>query len=147
MIILTDDDPILRQVSEPVSTFDGELVVWCDALVETMKKANGAGISAPQVGVSKRIIVITDTCGEPIVMINPKMVDHSTKLFTMEEGCLSLPGRCVDVVRPFIVKVEYQDTSGHKLKQELDFWASRVFQHELDHLNGVLMTDRRENVC
>ena len=142
--ILTDDSPTLQQVAQPVRNFDRSLEVFCDQLVGLMRNAKGAGISAPQVGLSERIIVITGGEDDVTVMVNPKMLDHSPDMIKIPEGCLSLPGKSLDVSRPSRCVVEYYTPMAIRKERTLDLWESRVFQHELDHLNGILMHQRVE---
>ena len=146
--ILTDNHPTLLQKAGVVKEFDKSLEIFCDELLQTMRAANGAGIAAPQVGLSERILIITDNDGRETVMVNPKMLDHSTDLVTVDEGCLSIPGESCRVTRPSRCVVEFYTPLGIRKERTLDLWESRVFQHEIDHLNGVLMTDRTNtDVC
>ena len=147
--ILKDNHPTLLQKAAPVKTFDRSLEVFCDQMLETMAAANGAGLAAPQVGLSERILVISDGDSNTTVMVNPVMKDHSPDMVTIPEGCLSIPGETVEVSRPSRCVVEYYTPQGIRKERTLDLWESRVFQHEIDHLDGILMTERaeRNNVC
>ena len=91
MIILNDNHPTLRQTAAPIEAFTGPLQRFCDELVQCMRDNHGAGLAAPQVGVSERIIIVTDGNGTIYQMVNPRIVEHSTELQVLEEGCLSIP--------------------------------------------------------
>ena len=142
--ILTDNHPTLLEKAVEVKNFDTSLEIFCDNLLQCMRDANGAGIAAPQVGLSERILIITDNDGRETVMVNPKMLDHSTDLVTVDEGCLSIPGECCRITRPSRCVVEFYTPLGIRKERTLDLWESRVFQHEIDHLNGILMTARTQ---
>ena len=143
MEIIKEGHPVLREVATEVTEFDESLVVFCNTMVETMLGAKGCGLAAPQVGCSERILVISDNDTNVTVMVNPVMVDHSTDLLEIPEGCLSLPGVQCTIKRPSRCVVRFQTPTGEEKERTLDLWESRVFQHELDHLNGILMTERR----
>jgi len=105
-----------------------------------MYKAPGIGLAAPQIGVQKQIFVY-DIDGEPITLINPKIVESRGE-WTFDEGCLSIPGLYAEVLRPKEVLVEAVDLDGNTIQIEADELLARLFQHEIDHLNGVLMFER-----
>lgn len=135
-------DPALKQRARDVTEVNGDLARLVDTMFETMYDASGVGLAAPQVGMRKRIF--TYDVGEgPQVMINPVVVDTAGE-WTFEEGCLSVPGITVDVVRPQRVTVSGIDLDGNELVIEDDDFLGRVFLHEIDHLDGVLLLDRLE---
>ena len=113
-------------------------------MFETMYKAPGIGLAAPQVGVSERLIVLDVADGEerrPMVLVNPEIVWRSGERATAEEGCLSLPGQFADVTRPQAVKVRYLTEHGEERVLEADGLLARCVQHEIDHLDGILFVD------
>ncbi len=159
--IVTLPDPILRQKTRPVTNFDDELQTLIDNMIETMREANGVGLAAPQIGQSIQLAVIEslpkeDEDGNEIpdsrelfVIANPKIVWESREVVDGIEGCLSIPGYVGEVERAVSVRVRAQDRTGKKIKLRLDGWTARIFQHEIDHLHGVLFLDKltaEENV-
>ncbi|WP_420645551.1 peptide deformylase [Candidatus Leptofilum sp.] len=158
--IVTLPDEVLRKKARPVTKFDDDLQTLIDNMIETMRAANGVGLAAPQIGQSLQLAVIetlpkTDDEGEDIpdsrelfVIVNPRIVWESRDVTDGVEGCLSIPGYLGEVERPFAVRVRAQDRRGKPLKLRLKGWTARIFQHEIDHLNGVLYIDKltdREN--
>jgi peptide deformylase len=137
-------DPVLKRPTALVTDIDGALVNLVDAMYETMYEAPGVGLAASQVGVQKRFFVydINDETG-PHVIFNPEIVESSGE-WTYEEGCLSLPGLAFEIVRPKLVTVKGIDIDGNEVVIEGDELLGRVFLHEIDHLDGVLMLDRLE---
>ncbi len=135
-------DPVLKRPAAPVTEVDGSLVKLVDAMYETMYEAPGVGLAAPQVGVQRRFFVydINDGSG-PHVLLNPEVVE-ATGEWTYEEGCLSLPGLSFEIVRPKVVTITGQDLDGNDVVIEGDELLGRVFLHETDHVDGVLMLDR-----
>ncbi len=142
--IRTDDDPVLRKLSRKVEKFDERLKQLVDDMLETMYEADGIGLAAPQIGVLRRIIVIDlyDDAGHG-VYINPEITKQSGEQFEIE-GCLSLPGVSGRVKRPQTVSVRYQDLTGTVCQRSADGLLARAFCHEIDHLNGVLFSDKAE---
>jgi peptide deformylase len=142
---------ILRNPTKRVRTFDVALHKLLDDMVLTMRDANGAGLAAPQIGLAQRISVIEwpedpDNPEETLrryEVINPEIVKAKGEE-EGQEGCLSLPGLAADVVRARYVLVKFQDRDGKEVRLKVYDWLARIFQHEIDHLNGVLMTDRAE---
>jgi peptide deformylase len=133
-------DPVLRQPAREVTELNGELARLVDTMVETMNEAHGVGLAAPQVGVQKRLY--TYDVGEgPAVLINPEIVDTRDD-WTFEEGCLSVPGLQFDIVRPKVVTVRGVDLDGNEVVIEGDELMGRLIQHEVDHLDGVLLLER-----
>jgi peptide deformylase len=135
-------DPVLKRPTAAVTDIDGALVKLVDAMYETMYEAPGVGLAAPQVGVQKRFFVydVSDETG-PHVIFNPEIVETSGE-WEFEEGCLSLPGLAFDIVRPKLVAVQGVDADGNEVVIQGDELLGRVFLHEIDHLDGVLMLDR-----
>jgi methionyl-tRNA formyltransferase len=150
--ILTDPNSILRQPTEEVARFDMELQTLIDDMVETMRVNDGIGLAAPQVGVSKKIVVCefentskNDYPGFPLTVIcNPELKTKSKKECKMVEGCLSFPGIGIMVKRPKDVVVAGKDRYGKPIEIEAEKLFSRVMQHEIDHLNSTLMIDHIE---
>ena len=135
-------DPVLKQVARPVDDIDGSLIRLVDDMVETMYESEGAGLAAPQVGVQKRMFVY-DVGDGPEVMINPTIVETAGEWY-YDEGCLSIPGLRLGIVRPEKVLIRGLGIDGEELSIEADEFLGRVFQHEVDHLDGVLMVERLE---
>lgn len=135
-------DPVLRQRAPEVTEIDGRLKSLVDDMVETMYAAPGVGLAAPQVGVQKRLFVydLHDDKG-PRVIINPILAGGSGE-WTFEEGCLSVPGLSWPIVRPKEVHLTGVDLEGNEISVEADEFEARVYQHELDHLDGVLLIER-----
>jgi len=138
--IRTYGDPVLTAVAEQVDNIDGKVIRLTQAMLQAMYKAPGLGLAAPQIGVQKQIFVY-DIDGEPITLINPRIVESRGE-WVYDEGCLSIPGLYVEMLRPKEVLLEAVDLSGNTIQVEADELLARLFQHELDHLNGVLMFDR-----
>lgn len=140
-------DPVLREKARPVETFDDELAVLVRDMFETMYAAEGIGLAAPQIGISRRIFVIDvrdeeDPERAPRVVINPEIVESSAETDKAPEGCLSIPGIEEVVERPARVRIRAQDVSGEWFELEADELFARALQHEYDHLDGVLFLDR-----
>jgi peptide deformylase len=135
-------DPVLKRPAQPVEDVDGTLARIVEAMYETMYDAPGVGLAAPQVGVQRRFFVY-DVGDGPHVMLNPEVVDEEGE-WVFEEGCLSLPGIAFDIVRPSLVTVRGLDLDGREVVVQGDELLGRVFLHEIDHLDGVLMLDRVE---
>jgi peptide deformylase len=138
-------DPILRKKAKPVSVFDGKLKKFVEEMIETMIQNDGVGLAAPQVGISKRIVVIDATKGEvpPIVLVNPEFTYLSDNVVEREEGCLSFPDIHLNIKRPEIVSVKAFDETGKEfhIDKAADLLA-RALQHEIDHLDGLLIIDQ-----
>ncbi len=138
--------PILKKKAEPVEKVDDELRKLLDDMLETMYVSNGCGLAAPQVGVSKRIVVI-DIAREgeepnPLYLVNPEIIWRSDETEISEEGCLSVPGQRAEVERPASVKIRYLDYNGNQKEMLAEDFLAVAAQHELDHLDGVLYIDR-----
>jgi peptide deformylase len=139
-------DPILREKAREVESFDEELQTLVDDMFETMAYAEGAGLAAPQIGISRRILVADARrdAGEDarVALVNPRVVESSAETDRAHEGCLSIPGVSEGVTRPSRVVVEGFDPSGEPVRIETEGLFGRVLQHEVDHLDGVLFIDR-----
>ena len=136
-------DPVLRATALPVEHFDEELRVEAERMDDLMQAALGVGLAATQVGILHRVLVYRAyTDDETTVLVNPVLEWTSEEREAAEEGCLSLPGIHVEVERPAQVRVRAQDTSGAELLVEVEGLEARVIQHEIDHLDGVLILDR-----
>jgi peptide deformylase len=132
-------DPVLKRVSEDVQDIDGALVTVCDRMLEAMYQAPGIGLAAPQVGISKRFFVY-DYGEGPKVLINPEIVDFDGE-WEYDEGCLSVPGLSWNIVRPKLIHIVGHGLDGKEVSIEADELESRLYQHEMDHLNGKLLLD------
>jgi peptide deformylase len=141
--IRTFGDPVLKTRATPVESFDGSLVRLTQDMLATMRDNEGVGLAANQVGRLKRVFVaaIED---EDYVIVNPVLTDRSETTETRPEGCLSIPGIQVDVERPTAITVSGQDVSGKPLQIEASDLLARILQHEVDHLDGVLILDRTD---
>jgi peptide deformylase len=136
-------DPVLRATAVPVERFDGMLKAEIERMGELMHDALGVGLAATQLGVLHRVLVYRAYSEDPLTaLVNPVLEWSSEELEAAEEGCLSLPGVHVEVERSLSVKVRAQDEEGKQIKVEAEGLAARVIQHEIDHLNGVLILDR-----
>lgn len=136
-------DPRLKKPAETIQTFDEDLKALAERMFELMREAKGVGLAAPQVGIVKRLFVMNHT-GEPEddrVYINPEL-SNAEGAEEDEEGCLSLPGLRTKVIRPDIIRIKAQDIDGNPIDEVSDDFRARVWQHETDHLNGVLLIDR-----
>jgi peptide deformylase len=135
-------DPVLRRRARPVEAVTPELRRLIDDMVETMRAESGIGLAAPQVGASVRLMVVAEgeSRREARALVNPAIVDRGGAV-TAEEGCLSLPGIWAPVTRSAWVRLRAQDLDGTPLELTARGLKARVFQHELDHLDGVLFID------
>ena len=138
--IVSYPDPVLAATAERVEVFDEELRQLADDMAETMRKANGVGLAGPQVGISRRVVVIEPEEGELTEMINPVISDTAGEQIGAE-GCLSVKGKQGTVTRPYRVKAEYRDRTGRKHKLTAEGFFARAVCHELDHLDGIIYTD------
>jgi peptide deformylase len=133
-------DPVLKQRAAPVTDIDDALVRLADDMLVTMYEAPGLGLAAPQVGVQKRLFVY-DVGEGPQTLVNPE-IRESDGEWTYDEGCLSVPGLSWEIVRPKHIHLVGFDLSGNEVDFEADELLARLFQHELDHLDGVLLLER-----
>ena len=158
--IVTLPDPVLRRKARPVTKFDEKLQTLIDDMVDTMRDAPGVGLAAPQVGISERVIVVeyaepeeTEEGEEPqevepklYVMVNPEIAKASPETVVGVEGCLSIPMLVGEVERSQEIRIKGLNRRGQPMKLKVDGWLARIFQHEIDHVNGVVFTDRAERV-
>lgn len=151
--IATLPDLILRRKARPVTKFDGNLQTLIDNMIETMRAAPGVGLAAPQVGVSERVIVVEygDEEDETVPKKLYALVNLELKAISQEtevgvEGCLSVPGLLGEVERSLAVTVKGLNRRGQPVRIKAKGWLARIFQHEIDHLNGVVFTDRATKV-
>ena len=138
--IVKEGDPTLRKICRPVTEITPRILQLLDDMKETLTDANGAGLAAPQVGILRRICVV-DNGEEIIELINP-VIDKESGSQEGQEGCLSIPGRYEDVVRPMKVTVHAQDRNGKPFKLTAEGFKARAICHEIDHLDGILYIDR-----
>lgn len=136
-----EKDECLRKISKPVEKFDKKIVTLLQDMLETMIEAKGVGIAAPQVGILKRIIIV-DVGDGPLELINPEIIEESGEQID-EEGCLSIPGYACNVKRPEFVKVKALNRSGSYFESEGSGLFARAICHEIDHLNGVMIVDKK----
>jgi peptide deformylase len=138
-------DPVLRSAASPVTEFDDELAAEGERMTRLMRDAIGVGLAATQLGILRRLLVFqVGSEAEPTVLVNPEIEWRSNDSATAEEGCLSLPRVVVDVERPLFVRARGVDVHGAPLSVEASGLEARVIQHEVDHLDGLLMLDRTE---
>jgi len=143
--VKTFPDKVLRIKAEPVTNIDDSLNKLLDDMVDTMHESKGVGLAAPQVGVSKRVIVVDTSVGEDSEMIykliNPEIISEAREQLG-EEGCLSVPGEYENVRRADQVTLKAMNLDGDTYTIEAEGFLARVFQHEIDHLNGILFIDK-----
>ncbi len=153
--IITPENPVLRKKAIKVTSFDANFQKLVDDMVETLAAAPGVGLAAPQIGVSQRLIVIRlpedkeeygENSDKTFVVANPKIIKTSKKIVEGTEGCLSIPGFLGEVDRHETVVVTGQDRNGKDFRVKADGWFARIFQHEIDHLEGILYIDRTDKV-
>jgi peptide deformylase len=171
--IVTLPDPVLRKKARPINKIDEDLQRLIDDMVDTMRDAPGVGLAAPQVGISQRLIVVEYAeaprqlsqnsqnlqeekergGGEPeevkpklYVMINPEIVKTSEETVMGVEGCLSIPGLVGEVERFAKIQVKGLNRRGQPMKVKAEGWLARIFQHEIDHINGIVFPDRAVRV-
>lgn len=154
--IVTLPDPVLRRKARVVTAFDNKLQTLIDDMIETMRDAPGVGLAAPQVGLAERVIVVEYFEHEPKdeeeeaeqelkkkvwAMLNPEIVKTSAEKVMGVEGCLSIPGLVGEVERFEAIQVKGLNRRGQPMRVKAQGWLARIFQHEIDHLNGVVFTD------
>ena len=152
--IETLNNPVLRQKARPVTVFDDDLQQLIEDMIETMREANGVGLAGPQVNQRLRLTVIEtlpekddegnaiEGSRELMVVINPEIAWKSRSMEDGIEGCLSIPGWLGEVPRHSSIRVRALDRHGKKIRLRLKDWTARIFQHEIDHLDGILFIDR-----
>ena len=139
--ILTLGDDVLRKKCATIAVFDKSLEDLAVAMIDSMHVNNGIGLAGPQVGVEKRIFVCHVPNDEPHIFINPEIIGTSQEITPYEEGCLSIPGVYSDIMRPSSIILQAWNLEGKPFKMEVEGILSRVIQHEIDHLKGVLFID------
>lgn len=139
--ILEFGEPILESKAKRVRKFDDELKALADDMLETMRSASGVGLAAPQIGVPLRLTVIEIPEEEPLILVNPEVTEQRGQR-QVTEGCLSYPGYRGDTVRSELVKVKACDLNGEKIRIKADGLLAQALEHEIDHLNGILYTNR-----
>jgi peptide deformylase len=155
--IVTLPEAVLRRKAHAVTRFDKDLHTLIDDMVETMREAPGVGLAAPQIGLAERIIVIEyyereedeekEHAPKKVwAVLNPEIIKASEEKLMGVEGCLSIPGLVGEVERHAAVQVKGLNRHGKPMKIKAEGWLARIFQHEIDHLNGVLFTDRATRV-
>jgi peptide deformylase len=156
--IVTLPDPVLRRKARAVTTFDKKLQTVIDDMIETMRDAPGVGLAAPQIGISERLIVVEYYENEQAeeaeeeakkkvwVMLNPEIVKASDEKVMGVEGCLSVPNLVGEVERHEAVQIKGLNRHGQPMRVKASGWLARIFQHEIDHLNGVVFTDLATHV-
>jgi peptide deformylase len=142
-------DRVLRQPAKRIAKIDDSVRELARKMLQTMYSQDGVGLAAPQVGVNKQLIVLDcdpeNAEAKPLIMINPEIKKFGAGLCQDQEGCLSVPGVYMDVMRPETIEVSYKDENGRLQVLKADGLLSRAVQHEIDHLNGVMFVDRVEN--
>lgn len=139
-IIRKESDAVLRMKAAPVHNFNTQLAALLDDMAETMDLAAGAGLAAPQIGISRRIIVFR--CADTVMeLINPEFILKQGESVDIE-GCLSCPGIYAEVARPMLARVKGYDRQGNPLELEGEGFTARVLEHEIDHLDGILFIDK-----
>ena len=139
-------DNVLRENAKRISKVDNSIRTLAKEMLQSMYAAKGIGLAAPQIGINKELLVIDinfeDSAAEPLILINPEITNYGTTLNSYEEGCLSIPGVYLNVIRPSTIKLKFRDEMGRPRKMKADGLLARCIQHEMDHLNGVLFVDR-----
>jgi peptide deformylase len=151
--IVTLPAPVLKKKARRVADFGPGLQTLIDDMVETMRVAPGVGLAAPQVDIPLRVIVVEfgDEADENVpeklyTLVNPEITRYSEEVEVGTEGCLSIPGFAGEVERSLAITVKAQNRRGQPVRVKANGWLARIFQHEIDHLDGVLFTDRAEKV-
>jgi peptide deformylase len=155
--IVTLPEPVLRRKAHSVTKVDKNLQALIDDMVETMREAPGVGLAAPQIGLSDRIIVVEyyereedeekeDAPKKVWALLNPEITSSSEETLMGVEGCLSIPGLVGEVERHAAIQLKGLNRHGKPVKIKAEGWLARIFQHEIDHLNGILFPDRAKRV-
>lgn len=153
--IVTTPAPVLRRKARKITNFDKDLQAVIENMVETMRKAPGVGLAAPQVNISERLIVVEygeneeedeDAPKKLYVLVNPEIVDKSSEMVEGIEACLSIPMLAGEVERHSQILIKGQNRHGKPVKLKAKGWLARIFQHEIDHLDGILFTDRASRI-
>ena len=143
-------DEVLRKNSQRISKVDTSIRNLAKDMLQSMFSAKGIGLAAPQIGIHKELLVIDinyeDSAAEPLILINPEITAFGSTLNSYEEGCLSIPGVYLNVIRPSTIKLKFRDEMGRPRKMKAEGLLARCIQHEMDHLNGVLFVDRVSSI-
>ncbi|MGA8433785.1 MAG: peptide deformylase [Methyloceanibacter sp.] len=143
--IITIPDPVLRKQAALIERVDAALLKLAEGMLAAMYEAPGIGLAAPQVGILRRLIVMDPSRDEeakqPLIMVNPVILERGSEMRTHEEGCLSIPEFTAEIERPAMTRVSFIDTEGKQQERTLEGIWSTLVQHEIDHLNGVLFID------
>lgn len=142
MNIVTLGTEVLRRKAEEVTDFGAGTVKLAADMLETLRGAKGLGLAAPQVGVSRRLFIVTIPDEPPLVFVNPEVLELSPETGKYEEGCLSLPGIYADVTRPLALRVRAWDGKEKPFTMDAEGLLARVILHEMDHLDGIMFIDR-----
>lgn len=149
LTLVVAPNPLLQQISVPVLRITPDMEQFCNDMLETMYSYDGIGLSAVQVGVLKRIIVVDikwpkvgGPSDERYIMINPEIIENSAVQNSYNEGCLSFPNEGVEIIRPKVIRVSYLDLKGQKQILEADGLLATCIQHEIDHLNGITISTK-----
>ena len=138
-------DPVLRKTCKEVEEVTRRTDGLIGVMLKALKVSNGIGLAAPQMGSLDRVIIVAPAGSKPLVLINPMIAEsHGEQIG--QEGCLSIPGLAADVERATHVVIKAQDRYGQEIRIKAYDWLARIFQHEIDHLHGVLMTDKAQKV-
>ena len=143
--ILTYPDSVLRKKADDVETITDDYHQLIEEMAEAMYDDDGVGLAAPQIGVSKQVIVVDGGEGF-MALFNPEIIKTGDDTDTVEEGCLSLPGIRVQVERPTQITLRALNVNGETVQLEIEGLMARIFQHEIDHLNGILIIDRVSSI-
>ncbi|HIE25487.1 MAG TPA: peptide deformylase [Anaerolineales bacterium] len=151
--VITVPNDVLRQKAHKVKNFDKDLSIIIDDMIETLRDAPGVGLAAPQVGILQQIIIVEfgdeddpEVPAKLYAVVNPKITYASEEKVLGTEGCLSVPGILGDVERSLSIIVQGQNRKGKKVKYKLNGWIARIFQHEINHLEGIIFTDLAERI-
>lgn len=142
--IRTVGDDLLRKRSREIEVIDDKIKTLVIDMAETMDKAKGVGLAAPQIGILKRLILVRESETLITPAINPEIIDKEGEVIE-EEGCLSVPEQFGDVKRPQKIKVRYKDLQGNTVERVVEDYIARIFCHEIDHLDGILYIDKVED--
>ena len=144
-ILTGEDEPVLHKVCHPVTSFDQKLADLLDDMKDTLAKANGVGLAAPQVGILRRAVIVVNDQDEMLELVNPEILAQEGEQEGFE-GCLSVPGRWGVVKRPYKVRVRAQDRNGNFFEAEGEEIVARCFCHEIEHLDGHLFTEHADRL-
>ena len=140
--IVKDGDSTLRKKCRPVTEFGRKMGKILDDMVDTMYRANGVGLAAPQIGFLRRFVICEMSDEEIVEIINPEVLEIGIETEILQEGCLSVPGKSCFVERPTMIKLKFQNRDGIEVIRTFEGFDARVCCHELDHLDGVLFYDK-----